>query len=117
MKHVSPFLELDQQGPRVEVIFDGQSYALPEGANLAAALLAAGVHSLRETPVSGAPRAPFCMMGACFDCLVEIDGETRQACMTDVSAGLVVQRPRRRTSNTWAQGMETVSEEYRDAKL
>ena len=25
----------------------------------------------RTTPVTGAPRAPFCMMGVCFDCLVD----------------------------------------------
>jgi hypothetical protein len=29
------------------------------------------------------------MMGACFDCLVEIDGvPSRQACMVEVSAGM-----------------------------
>jgi predicted molibdopterin-dependent oxidoreductase YjgC len=74
----------------VRVTFDGQPLDLPEGANLAAALLAAGVSVLRHTPVSGSPRAPFCMMGACFDCLVEIDGVTRQACMIEVAAGLEI---------------------------
>jgi len=32
------------------------------------------------------------MMGACYDCLVEINGETVQACMTTVTDGLQVQR-------------------------
>jgi predicted molibdopterin-dependent oxidoreductase YjgC len=32
------------------------------------------------------------MMGACFECLVDIDGVTRQACMVGVSEGLVVNR-------------------------
>lgn len=63
------------------------------GANLAAALLAAGVEVFRHTPVSGAPRAPFCMMGACFDCLVEIEGVVRQACMLEVTEGLEIRRP------------------------
>jgi succinate dehydrogenase/fumarate reductase-like Fe-S protein len=45
------------------------------------------------TPVSGAPRGPFCMMGACFDCLIEVGGVTRQACMMQVSDGLVLTRP------------------------
>jgi predicted molibdopterin-dependent oxidoreductase YjgC len=31
------------------------------------------------------------MMGACFECLVEIDGITRQACMVDVEDGLVIE--------------------------
>lgn len=93
MNDASPFLELSpDSAPRVAVRFDGQDYALPDGANLAAALLAAGLRSLRHTPVSGAPRGPFCMMGACYDCLVEIDGITRQACMVEVSDGLIVTR-------------------------
>lgn len=93
MNDASPFLELSPDStPRVTVRFDGQDYRLPEGANLAAALLAAGLRSLRDTPVSGAPRGPFCMMGACYDCLVQIDGITRQACMVEVSDGLIVTR-------------------------
>ena len=56
-------------------------------------LLAAGETSLRDTPISGAPRAPYCMMGVCFDCLMEIDGVgNRQACLTPVAAGMQVRR-------------------------
>lgn len=87
MKTGSRFLELEEQ-PRVRVDFQGTPMDLPDGANLAAALLAAGVPVLRHTPVSGAPRGPFCMMGACFDCLVRIDGVVRQACMVQVAPGL-----------------------------
>ncbi|SIO43943.1 2Fe-2S iron-sulfur cluster binding domain-containing protein [Rhodovulum sp. ES.010] len=92
MKTASPFLELEE-ARRVPVRFDGTVLDLPEGANLAAALLAAGVRVFRHSPVSGAPRAPFCMMGACFDCLVEIDGVVRQACMVEVTEGLQISRP------------------------
>jgi predicted molibdopterin-dependent oxidoreductase YjgC len=77
----------------VDVTFDGRVISLPEGENLAAALLMAGVTPFRHTPVSGAPRAPFCMMGACYDCLIEIDGVTRQACMMQVRAGLELHMP------------------------
>jgi predicted molibdopterin-dependent oxidoreductase YjgC len=84
---------MDADAPRVPVRFAGEVLMLPEGANLAAALLAAGVTVLRHTPVSGAPRAPYCMMGACFDCLVEVDGVVRQACMLEVSEGLEIARP------------------------
>lgn len=84
------FIEIDPPAARVPVRFDGRALMLPDGANLAAALLAAGVMSFRRTPASGAPRGPFCMMGACYDCLVEIDGATRQACMLRVAAGLDV---------------------------
>ncbi|MEQ8291224.1 MAG: (2Fe-2S)-binding protein [Roseovarius sp.] len=92
MKTVSPFLELEDDD-RVPVRFAGRTLDLPDGANLAAALLAAGVQVFRHTAVSGAPRAPFCMMGACFECLVEIDGVVRQACMTDVREGMEISRP------------------------
>jgi len=58
---------------------------------LAAALLRAGLHRFRETPVTGSPRAPWCLMGACFECLVEVDGQPNvQACMTLVHDGMVV---------------------------
>ena len=48
---------------------------------------------------TGAPRLPWCMMGACFDCLAEIDGvANRQACMVPVAPGMriAVQRGARR---------------------
>jgi predicted molibdopterin-dependent oxidoreductase YjgC len=102
VKTASPFLELDD-APRVPVQVDDRTFDLPEGANLAAALLAAGVSVFRHTPVSGAPRGPFCMMGACFDCLVEIDGVARQACMTTVTPGLRVARPHEAEVTTDAQ--------------
>ena len=93
MKTASPFLELEAAPARATVWFDGEPLDLPQGANLAAALLAAGVAVFRHTPASGAPRGPFCLMGACFDCLVEIDGVVRQACMLEVEDGLRITRP------------------------
>jgi hypothetical protein len=66
---------------------------------VAAALLAAGIVACRTTPVGDVPRAPFCMMGVCFDCLVEIDGMgSRQACLVRVRDGMRIdtQHGRRR---------------------
>lgn len=63
------------------------------GDTVAAALLAAGVARFRATPPSGAPRGPWCLMGVCFECLVEIDGHpSRQACQTLVVEGMRVRR-------------------------
>ncbi len=92
MKPDSPFLDGDA-APLVTVQLDGKLLKLPRAENLAAALLSAGVTVFRTTPKSGAPRGPFCMMGACFDCLVEIDGVTTQACMTEVKDGMQIVRP------------------------
>lgn len=93
MRRDSTVRRLDEPGSRVVVQLDGRDLELCEGGNLAAELLAAGVEPFRHTRVSGAPRNPFCMMGSCFDCLVEIDGVTRQACMTEVSSGMMIVRP------------------------
>jgi hypothetical protein len=73
----------------VEVFVEGQSLAVPAGASAAAAVLLAGLPAIRATPVTGAPRLPYCMMGICFDCLAEIDGiANRQACMVEVRPGM-----------------------------
>lgn len=90
------FRDIAPDGPRVAVLVDGRALHLRDGANLAAELLAAGVMPFRHTPVSGAPRGPFCMMGACFDCLVELGSTTRQACMMEVAAGLEITLPKGR---------------------
>ena len=93
MKTASPFREITPKGDQVAVRFEQIELKLPRGENLAGALLVAGIMPFRYTPVSGAPRGPFCMMGACFDCLVEIDGVTRQACMLQVTEGMEIRMP------------------------
>ena len=93
MKTDSPFREIDPQGDHVLVQFEGADLMLPLGENLAGALLVAGLMPFRHTPVSGAPRGPFCMMGACYDCLVQIEGMTVQACMLQVAEGLEITVP------------------------
>jgi D-hydroxyproline dehydrogenase subunit gamma len=73
----------------VEVFVDDRRLQARAGDSVAAALLIAGCVPLRHTPVSGAPRAPACMMGVCFECLVEIDGVPNvQACMIAVRPGM-----------------------------
>lgn len=73
------------------IFFDGREVRCHSGDSIAAALLAAGVGRFRTTPVRGADRMPFCMIGNCFDCLVEIDGQPdRQACLVPVVEGMQV---------------------------
>ena len=80
-----------EAGTTVRIRFDGRDLEVPADASVAAALLAAGVARFRNTPVGNEPRAPYCMMGVCFECLVDIDGEpNRQACMTPVQDGMQV---------------------------
>jgi glycine/D-amino acid oxidase-like deaminating enzyme len=77
-------------GKPISITFDGQSIPALEGETVAASLSAAGIVTYRHTP-SGAPRGLHCGMGACFDCVVNIDGRHAQrACMTRAADGMVV---------------------------
>jgi succinate dehydrogenase/fumarate reductase-like Fe-S protein len=76
----------------VAVTLDGEPVRLPTGMNVAAALLAIGEIISRISPTSHKPCSPHCLMGVCFECMMEIDGIQRQACMTEVRAGMVINR-------------------------
>lgn len=89
------FRRLHDAGVPVAVTIDGEPFAAREGDSVAAALLASGRTMCRTTPVSGAPRGPYCMMGVCFDCLVAIDGVgNRQGCMVRVAEGMAIETQR-----------------------
>lgn len=76
----------------VKVVLDGRSVSLPEGMSVAAGLLGIGEIISRISPSSHKPCSPHCLMGVCYECLMEIDGIKRQACMTDVREGMVINR-------------------------
>jgi len=79
--------------PTVAITIDGRPATACEGDTVAAALLAAGIDACRTTPVSGAPRGPYCLMGVCFDCLAVIDGRpNQQACLVPVREGMRIER-------------------------
>ena len=72
---------------------EGQEVAVPRGQTVAAAALALGLVPTRTTPELASPRAPMCMMGVCFECLMVIDGQpNRQACQVAVSEGMRIER-------------------------
>ncbi|HEY0286046.1 MAG TPA: (2Fe-2S)-binding protein [Pseudomonas sp.] len=73
----------------VNLTFNERTLTVPAGISVAAALLMSGVNRFRATPVSESPRAPYCMMGVCFECLVDIDGvPNRQSCLIEVANGM-----------------------------
>lgn len=77
----------------VTVNVDGQVVSVAAGDSVAAAVLTLDLLPTRTTPVSGAPRAPLCMMGVCFECVMEIDGVlNRLACQVQVSEGMRIRR-------------------------
>ncbi|WP_376097473.1 (2Fe-2S)-binding protein [Roseomonas sp. CCTCC AB2023176] len=78
------------RGAPFTITFDGDPIAALPGETVAAALSAAGILAFRHT-ASGAPRGLHCGMGACWDCLVTVDGRMGQrACMTKAKPGMLV---------------------------
>lgn len=91
------FRTLLEPEPGVTLLLDGQPVAAQAGETVAAVLLRQHEVWSRKSPVSGARRAPYCMMGVCFDCLAEVDGQgSTQTCLTIVRDGMEVRRQRRR---------------------
>jgi len=87
------FRRVEPAAEVIRFVYEGSEVIAQPGDSVAAALLLAGETSLRTTPVSGLRRAPYCMMGVCFECLMEIDVVgNRQACLTPVTAGMQVRR-------------------------
>lgn len=77
-------------GRRIRASFDGEPVECEDGASVAAALTASGRTAWRTTR-EGAPRGLFCGIGVCFDCIVEIDGESGQrACMIPLREGMEI---------------------------
>lgn len=93
------------RGQEISVVVNRKPVTTYEGETIAAALLTAGYRSFHLMK-SGSPRAPFCNMGTCFTCRVEISDATAEsnetqdecqepskwvrACMTPVASGMKI---------------------------
>ena len=87
------FQKLSEAADAVNVFVEGQAVRVPAGSSAAAAALIAGLVSTRTSPATHQPRAPYCMMGVCFECLLVIDNEpSQQACMVTVRPGMQINR-------------------------
>lgn len=87
----------------VTFTFDGATIAAHPGETLAAALIASNISGFRRD-LHGRLRGPYCNMGTCFECLLEVRAEEARpadppggaswrvvrACLTPVAAGLTV---------------------------
>lgn len=77
----------------VNIIFEGEKRQVPAGVTVMAGVLASDPEYTRTTAISGCRRTPYCQMGICFECLMEIDGvPNQQACMIAVRDGMRVNR-------------------------
>lgn len=88
------FRKLHEPGARALTIsVDGVFVLAERGESVAAVLLRQTELWSRLTPVSQSKRAPYCMMGVCFECLAEVDGVASvQTCLRPVCDGMRVRR-------------------------
>ena len=75
----------------VRLTIDGKEIVASQADTVAAAMLVSGFTYTRITSAEEKQRAPYCMMGICFDCMVEINGIPNQrACQILVQEGMRV---------------------------
>ena len=87
------FRKLNESSDAITISFEGTEIRVDPGQTVAAALLSEGHLVFRTSVVSGQPRGAFCMMGVCFECLLEIDGQpNQQSCLIQVKEGMLVRR-------------------------
>ena len=83
----------EPDGTAVTIHIDGAPVSAEPGESVAAVLLRQRPLWSRTTPVTQSRRAPYCMMGVCFDCLAQVDGEASvQTCLRQVRDGMRVER-------------------------
>jgi predicted molibdopterin-dependent oxidoreductase YjgC len=89
----------DPGAATVTIYVDGCPVAAEAGESVAAVMLRQSIGWSRTTSVSQSPRAPYCMMGVCFECLVTVDGRgSVQGCLTPIRDGMRVIRQQGRRS-------------------
>lgn len=77
----------------VVIRVNGVPRRVPGDISLAAALWRLGQPTFRRDS-TGAPRAPLCAMGVCYECRVTVDGVAGvRACLVEVREGLAVEVP------------------------
>ncbi|MEO8479458.1 MAG: (2Fe-2S)-binding protein [Gemmatimonadota bacterium] len=75
----------------VVILVNGVPRRVPGDISLAAALWRLDQVTFRQD-TSGAPRAPLCAIGVCYECRVTVDGVTGlRACLVQVREGLAVE--------------------------
>jgi succinate dehydrogenase/fumarate reductase-like Fe-S protein len=79
-------------GESVFVEIDGIAVAADANESVATVLLRQKPMWSRTTTISEAKRAPYCMMGVCFECLAFVDGASVQTCMVKVRDGMRIER-------------------------
>lgn len=97
-----PILEF-KKGRSVKFTFENQEFPGYEGEPVAAALLAAGIRVLRESPRLHRPRGFFCAIGNCSSCLMVVDGVPNvRVCVEPLREGMRVERQKGHGDIRWS---------------
>ena len=87
------FRHISHENTTITIYINDQPFSANDGDSVAAILLKQGITAVHAAP-DGAARGPYCMMGACFDCMITCeDGRIEQACQTYVKDGMKVYLP------------------------
>jgi len=87
------FRKLFEDRNKVCISFEGEEFFVDTDQSVASALLGEGHHVFRSSVINNQPRGAYCMMGICFECLLEINGRpNQQACMVPVKENMVIKR-------------------------
>lgn len=83
----------DAEAPAITVWVEGREVLAHADETVASVLLGQFGAAYRSHGVGGGMRAPYCLMGACFECLAEVDGvPNRQGCLVPVRSGMKIAR-------------------------
>lgn len=87
------FRKLREPETAIAITVDGIAATAGPRDSVAAVLLRLDPPATRTAPVDDSPRAPYCMMGVCFECLAIVDGvPSTQSCLITVRPGMRIER-------------------------
>ena len=90
---------IEPQAAEITVVVENRPIAARADETVAGVLLRVFGSDYRTHGVGDEPRAPYCLMGVCFECLAEVDGvPNRQACLMPVRDGMTIARQRGRAA-------------------
>jgi len=84
-----------ERGEKISFFFNGREVEAYPGETIAAAMHAAGVRKLGESPELHRPRGLFCAIGNCSSCFMTVDGAPNtRVCVVKVKPGMHVEEQR-----------------------
>jgi len=84
-----------ERGDKITFLFNGREVDAYPNETIAAALHAAGIRKLGESPELHRPRGLFCAIGNCSSCFMTVDGKPNtRVCVVTAEQGMRVEEQR-----------------------